>query len=344
MAHSLSRILPEEIASRLARFGILTAADLFTSSPLHIMAVLGIGLEDTNKLLCSVGEKIAPSSSSAYEILRRRVDAAASVATCGSYISTGIAELDLRMKGGLPVGMISEIAGSPGSGKTQFCLGCIAEVARNSSSRVIVFDTELKFNVDRLKEIVMEREIGADITSILSRVIIKRPLTCRALFQEIDELESLVISEGIKLIVIDSIASLARKEGLQETDKETFLVRQASTLKLIAELCHCAIIVTNQVASSTLLTTDHEAVNPSLGPIWNHCISTRLTIQKLQEQQEEQQPPQSYDGSQQSQQQLDVGGIVLESERIIRVAKSPALSSVSLRCQIKKVGLQASAS
>jgi RecA/RadA recombinase len=196
-----------------------------------------------------------------------------------------------------------------------------------------VFDTELKFNVARLREMLLARSPTTDVESALARIILKRPLTCRALFEEIEGLESLVISRSIKLIIIDSIAALVRKEGLHDADKETFLVRQAGTLKLIAELCGCTILVTNQVASAALLTTDSEAVNPSLGPIWNHCVSIRLTIQK------------SGDVNQldisQSQSQLEAGSIILETERIIRLVKSPSLSSFSLRCQMKKVGIQA---
>ena len=49
---------------------------------------------------------------------------------------------------------------------------------------------------------------------------------------------------------MDSIAALARKEGLTELDKEVYVLAQASTLKQLAELCRCCVIVTNQVVSS----------------------------------------------------------------------------------------------
>ena len=87
------------------------------------MAVLGIGLGEVNKILESVGEKVAPTSSSAYDILHKR-----EADLSGSFLSTGISDLDALMNGGLPVGMITEIAGCPGSGKSQFCLGCLAEM------------------------------------------------------------------------------------------------------------------------------------------------------------------------------------------------------------------------
>lgn len=343
MAHSLSRILKDEIAKRFSLFGINTALDLLTVSPLQIMSILDIGLDETNRLLRTVGEKVSPSSSTAFNILQTR-------GGINSFLSTGIKELDKIMYGGFPIGMLTEVTGSPGSGKTHIYLGCLADLSIHTSFRTIVFDTELKFNIDRLIEVIRSRCDSSsdddmrgspvvDIDAVLSRILIKRPLTCKALFEDIESLEALVISEGIKVIVIDSIAVLARKEGLVETEKETFLVRQANTLKLIAELCQCVVIITNQVSSTSSTndgppsTSSSYVVNPSLGPIWDHCVSTRLTIQKLDE----------FNLSQgsTSQSQYEVGNVLTETERLIKVAKSPMLSSSRLRCAIKKSGLVA---
>jgi RAD51-like protein 1 len=74
-----------------------------------------------------------------------------------------------------------------------------------------------------------------------------RPKTCKELLELIEGIQPLVIEEGIKLIVLDSIAALARKENLNETDKEQFIIRQAALLKKTAELCSCAVLVTNQI-------------------------------------------------------------------------------------------------
>ena len=44
-----------------------------------------------------------------------------------------------------------------------------------------------------------------------------------------------VISDPVCLIVVDSIAALARKEPLQELDREQFIIGQAAMLKTLAE-------------------------------------------------------------------------------------------------------------
>ena len=73
----------------------------------------------------------------------------------------------------------------------------------------------------------------------------------------IDGLEAEVLSEGVSLVVLDSIASLARKENLNEDDKEEFIIRQTGMLRRIAELCNCCVLVTNQVRTGGLLSIYH---------------------------------------------------------------------------------------
>ena len=112
--------------------------------------------------------------------------------------------LDELMMGGIPLGMITEISGAPGTGKSQFCLGCLADLAvreiacsssgsSSSSSSIsghaIYFDTELKFNADRLREIIIARAptaSTAEIDAALSKVSVRKPTTCRALREEVE--------------------------------------------------------------------------------------------------------------------------------------------------------------
>eukprot|EP01032_Pedospumella_encystans_P010568 gene10568-12343_t len=207
------------------------------------------------------------------------------------------------MKGGLMVGSISEICGAPGAGKTQFCLSCALQaVSSSTSAGVIYIDTELKFDPNRLIQMAIEcypelysSEFRTDaphqIDSLLSRLKVKRPMTMKHLQEELTELQSTVISQNISLIVIDSIAALARKEGFNERDKELFFITQASQLKKLAELCNCVVLATNQVTPSgsanpsdlygDAIHDDWGTYQPTLGPTWHHCVSTRLTMRML---------------------------------------------------------------
>ncbi|OBS59821.1 hypothetical protein A6R68_09047, partial [Neotoma lepida] len=73
-----------------------------------------------------------------------------------------------------------------------------------------------------------------------SQVHLHRELTCEAVLQRLESLEEEIISKGVKLVIVDSIASVVRKEfdaQLQGNIKERnkFLAKEASLLKYLAE-------------------------------------------------------------------------------------------------------------
>lgn len=126
------------------------------------------------------------------------------------------------------------------------------------------------------------------VDSLLSSVKILRPSTVDEFKQAISSLQEVVIAEHVSLIIIDSIAALLRKESLDERQKEAFIMSQATELKRLAEACHCAVIATNQVTPliaqdaadlfGDAIYSDQLAYVPTLGAIWHHCVTTRLTL------------------------------------------------------------------
>lgn len=184
-------------------------------------------------------------------------------------------------------------------------MGCCAATLLQADAvgrgGVVYIDTELKFSPARLQEIVQTREPRAfsprwtddaphRMDSLLRRISVRRPLSCKELKAEVDGLQDFVVEHSISLVVVDSIAALARKEGLTELDKEVYVLAQASTLKQLAELCRCCVIVTNQVVSSYGngadgggsmgdLITDREGLYvPALGSSWHHCVTSRVVM------------------------------------------------------------------
>ncbi len=69
---------------------------------------------------------------------------------------------------------------------------------------VIYFDTELKFSVERLSEMIQSRDstITMDqLKEMMSRVCIKRILSVKELFEQIDNLQTEVIVTGASLVL-----------------------------------------------------------------------------------------------------------------------------------------------
>lgn len=199
--------------------------DFYGLSMLQLMVICDASLEEVQVLTAMLSAKITKTPTSALELLRRRSDGLKQV-----YISTGMSKLDEALGGGLAVGTIVEVCGAPGIGKSQFCLSCCASVLLGSTmNSVIYFDTELKFSAERLVEILGTRHefnAASNARSLLGRVNVKRILSVKELYESIEDLQSEVISGQVGLVIIDSMAALARKEGLNSSDKNTFLIKQ----------------------------------------------------------------------------------------------------------------------
>ena len=178
---SLKRILDEKTFTRLSNNGITTSIQLFYLSPIQIMTILEVTYLDVCNILNLVSEKVSPKSVSAYEMFNSKL-------TQNSYLSTGSEGIDNLFMGGLPVGILVEISGSAGTGKTQFCFGCLAQLivihiitihnlfislmsmnikvtnlgVMSSSYHTLYIDTELKFNLTRLREIILAKAVGIE--------------------------------------------------------------------------------------------------------------------------------------------------------------------------------------
>ncbi|EHB17632.1 DNA repair protein RAD51-like protein 2 [Heterocephalus glaber] len=110
---------------------------------------------------------------------------------------------------------------------------------------VVYIDTESAFSAERLIEIAESRfpryfNIKEKLLLTSTKVHVFRELTCEEVLQRIESLEEEIISKKVKVVIIDSIASVVRKEfdtqlqgNMRERNK--FLAKGASLLKYLAE-------------------------------------------------------------------------------------------------------------
>jgi len=117
-------------------------------------------------------------------------------------ISTGSIALDLALGiGGVPHGRIIEIFGPESSGKTTLCQHIIAEVQKKGGIAAFV-DAEHALDPD------YARKIGVDVDNML----ISQPDTGE---QALEILETLVRSNAVDVVVIDSVAALVPKAEIE---------------------------------------------------------------------------------------------------------------------------------
>ncbi|XP_026526923.1 DNA repair protein RAD51 homolog 2 isoform X3 [Notechis scutatus] len=269
--------LPQDLCERLSRHQIITCRDFLCLSFLELMKMTGQSYCSVQKLFRTVSLSCAP-----------------------------------RMQ---------TITGPSGCGKTQFCImmSLLATMPANTGGldgAVIYIDTESAFTAERLVEIAQHRfpnyfATEENLIAMTNKVLVYQELTCDSVLKRIKSLEEEIISKNVKLIIVDSVASVVRKEfdtkrqgNLKE--RSNLLTKEASILKYLAEEFSIPVILTNQITTwlsdglavqADLLSPvddlslsegssrngdlDSGYVTAALGNTWSHCVNTRLILQYL---------------------------------------------------------------
>ncbi|HSX32397.1 MAG TPA: recombinase RecA [Candidatus Saccharimonadales bacterium] len=115
--------------------------------------------------------------------------------------STGSLSLDIALGGGIPRGRIIEIYGPESSGKTTLMLHAIAEVQRNGGTAAFI-DAEHALDPSYAKR------IGVDVDNLL----LSQPDNGE---QALEITETLVRSNAVDIIVVDSVAALVPRAEIE---------------------------------------------------------------------------------------------------------------------------------
>jgi len=193
-------------------------------------------------------------------------------------ISAGSYDLNKWLYGGYEKGVITMIAGPPGSGKTNFCILAACSQAKKEN-KILFIDTEGGFSPERVRQVV-----GENYQDILKNILILEPTSFDEQKKVLLNLANRMKKEHVSLIIIDGMAMLYRLElGDAIKMKDTELIRgvnretahQMRALSEIARKQHIPIIITNQVYS---LFSKGEAVKEAhlvggdLFKYWSKCI------------------------------------------------------------------------
>ena len=175
------------------------------------------------------------------------------------------------LQGNVEKGIITQIYGPPGVGKTNICL--INSINAINFGKVIYIDTEGGLSIERIKQIAPD-----NYHNVLENMIIYDVFD----FYEQDKIiqkELPLIANNASLIVVDNIASLYRLELSDEANKNIMLNKmlgnQVKTLLKLAKTKNLAVIITNQVRETV---NGFEASGGRLLEYWSKCI---VRLEKL---------------------------------------------------------------
>ncbi|XP_041069928.1 DNA repair protein RAD51 homolog 2 isoform X2 [Carcharodon carcharias] len=251
--------LPLDMCERLSKYQIVNCQDFLSLSPLELMRFTGQCIQKISALAKTVSRSCAPKMVTALDMKAERCSQPST-----AFFPTSLTELDKVLHGGLACGTLTEVTGPSGCGKTQFCmmlsvLATLPVSMGGLDGAVIYIDTESAFSAERLIEIARCRfpnYFCADqkLIAMTNRVHLYRELTCLDVLKRVESLEEDIILKAVKLIVVDSVASVVRKEfdtRLQGnlSERSNFLSGEAATLKFLAEEFSIPVILTNQITT-----------------------------------------------------------------------------------------------
>ena len=259
--------LPASLAERLRELGIHAPEALALLSPAELSRLLGVNEETAGRLireaLAELGEAVRLSEALA--------------PAQPAYVTTGVPSLDRLLGGGLRRGMLVEIAGEPGSGKTQLCHQLCVTVQLppeegGLGAGAVYIDTEGSFHPGRLLRIAARFSMGREV---LRRVLHARAHSFAQLYALVLEASRLVGDHP--LVIVDNIASPLRAEYAGDPS-----ARRWALLKLLQALRQLAsqeavVVATNQVVADP----ETGELTPVGGSLTLQMVDARVVLRRL---------------------------------------------------------------
>ena len=151
--------------------------------------------------------------------------------------------LDDLLEGGFEKGCVTQIFGSPSSGKSNVALTLAVNVAKNNR-KVIYIDTEGGISIDRIKQIA-----GSHFSNVANNIMVLEPTD---FLQQTENLRAIEVwlrkhYEEVDLIVLDSAVALYRVDDMKSYKLSKELRKQIQLLSNLARKYDIAVIITNQI-------------------------------------------------------------------------------------------------
>jgi recombination protein RecA len=189
-------------------------------------------------------------------------------------LSTGSVAVDTALGiGGLPRGRICEIFGPESSGKTTFCLSCIASVQRNGGVAAFI-------DVEHALDPNYAKVVGVQLEDLL----VSQPDSGEVALRIA---ESLIRSGAVDLVVVDSVAALATRAELEGEIGDAVVGAQARLMGQALRHLTGAVaktqaicLFTNQIRSKIGVVYGNPETTPG-GNALKFAASVRLDIRRI---------------------------------------------------------------
>jgi len=283
---ALGELLKHGVAAgdikKLNEAGIHTASGLMQTSKRKLAQIKGLSEAKCEKIY-EAGEKIAPVSAwQSGKFLHEHRQANL------FRLTTGCADFDKMLGGGIETKSITEVFGEYRTGKSQLCLTLavtaqLPEEIGGGEGRALILDTEGTFRPERIIEISKRFDLNGE--DVLNNIRVSRVNTPDHLESSLKKAAAMLVAEEYRLLVVDSIIAPFRFEycGRGElAERQQRLGAVLVTLKKMAEEFNIAVVLTNQVcadpgAMAAFVPDAKKAVG---GHVLAHASDTRIMLRK----------------------------------------------------------------
>ena len=185
-------------------------------------------------------------------------------------IHTGSISIDRLLGGGIRTGIVTDIYGQNGAGKSQLCFTLCANHAKHSrqEDRVLFIDTVGTFRPERISEIAGSRKSN----TVLNKIMFVRAFS---IYDQINAI-GLIPNINPRLVIIDTATSLFSDE-LRGAARHLVLMNHVHRLSLAAINFDCAVVITNMVRDipirATIMDQDSHNLAASIKNLTNSSQS-----------------------------------------------------------------------
>ncbi|XP_050345144.1 DNA repair protein RAD51 homolog 4 isoform X1 [Nymphalis io] len=168
--------------------------------------------------------------------------------TCKKFIPTGINSLDTILEGGLPVGLITEICGLAGSGKSQLCMQLAINSVMGSNYTILYIDTKGDFSAVRIQKILEAHGLShKDMAVIMLNIRVVYIWNIEELIKLLENIKNDVLKiENVSMIIVDSLPCLTFQHfGDNNTIGLTYLNRVINYSRYLSKVFQMGFIFVN---------------------------------------------------------------------------------------------------
>ncbi|XP_077530281.1 DNA repair protein RAD51 homolog 4-like [Haemaphysalis longicornis] len=271
--------LTAPVVEKLRAAGIKTVVDYLSCEREALVERSGLDYKNVIQIRRSLQAVYAPRLRTGLELYEQLLESTA-------IFSTGSANVDNTIGGGLYTGHVTEIVGAGNSGKTQLCHSLAANLAVASHFGALYIDTLCCFSAERVRQIIASRLGGNGKTETMLAKI-RHVVVCDLLevVQVVDQVrDTLETGKGdsdlsdVKMIVVDSLTAAASPvlTGDQYLGGLSLLSHLCIALQHLAARFRIAIVVTNDFVAG-----ESGSMKPALGKNWEDVPAVSLELSFL---------------------------------------------------------------